>query len=231
MNVIRFRCHGCSLALTADEHRAGAKFQCPRCGREDVIPKTPARATGVSPVREKHGQDARATQPPPGTDRRLVGPAEEMEPVRFGRKREEDEGLDMTPMIDVTFLLLIFFMVTAAFSLQKSIEVPAPDQEESSTQARTVEEIEQDDDYVIIRIAKDNTVWVNEREAPSEQEVLVKLREAREGTPGLSTRGPSSLLVLADREARHETVVMALDAGNSVGMENVRLACVDEEDL
>jgi len=137
----------------------------------------------------------------------------------------------MTPMVDVTFLLLIFFMVTAAYSLQKSIEVPPPDQEESSTQARTYEEIEQDDDYVIIRIAKDNTVWVNEREAPSEQEVLVKLREAREGTPGTSTRGPTSLLVAADREARHETVVMCLDAGNAVGMENVRLACVDEEDL
>jgi biopolymer transport protein ExbD len=35
----------------------------------------------------------------------------------------------------------------------------------------------------------------------------------------------------ADEEARHETVVMCLDAGNAVGMENVRLTCVDEEDL
>jgi len=223
--VIQFRCNHCSSAVTAADDHAGKKFQCPRCGREGVIPKAPARATGVLPVREEHGQDARATQPPP------AAPPEEIEPVRFSGKRPEDEGLDMTPMVDVTFLLLIFFMVTAAFSLQKSIEVPAPDQEESSTQARTIEEVEQDDDYVIIRIAKDNTVWVNEREAPSEQDVLVKLREAREATPGTSTRGPTSLLVLADREARHETVVMALDAGNAVGMEDVRLACVDEEDL
>jgi len=156
---------------------------------------------------------------------------EEFEPVRFTVKRESDEGMDMTPMVDITFLLLIFFMVTAAFSLQKSIEVPSPDQQESAAQARTVEEIEEDDDYVIIRIDKDNTVWVNDSEAPSQQEVLVKLRQAREGVPGSGSKGPTSLLVLANGDARHETVVMALDAGNAVSMENVRLATVDEDDF
>jgi len=129
------------------------------------------------------------------------------------------------------FLLLIFFMVTAAFSLQKSIAMPPPDEEESSKQARTYEEIEQDDDFVIVRIDRDSTIWVNESEAPSEQDLLIKLREAREGVPGSTSPGPSSLLVLADGDARHETVVMALDAGNAVGMESVRLATVDEEDL
>ena len=226
--TVRFRCDHCSLALTAEDDRAGAKFQCPQCGREGTIPKAhqgqPAGRGAGAPGRPA---DRGAGRPPP------VEPPgeEEVDPVKFGVKRTEDEGIDMTPMVDVTFLLLIFFMVTAAYSLQKSIEVPAPDQEESSAQARTVEQIEQDDDYVIIRIAKDNTVWVNEQEAPSEQEVLVKLREAREGRPGTSGGGPTSLLVLADEEARHETVVMCLDAGNAVGMENVRLSCVDEEDL
>ena len=137
----------------------------------------------------------------------------------------------MTPMVDVVFLLLIFFMVTAAFSLQKSLEIPAPDQEESSSQARTVEEVEEDDDFVIIRIDKDSTVWVNDSEALSKQDVLVKLREAREGQSGSDGRGPSSLLVMADGDARHETVVMALDAGSAVGMENVRLATVDDADF
>ena len=222
--TIRFRCDECSLSLTADDDRAGAEFQCPRCGREGAIPKPQERqpAAGTAP---------RVVRPPAVGPPPPESPDEEMEEVRFGGQRVSDEGIDMTPMVDVTFLLLIFFMVTAAYSLQKSIEVPAPDQEESSTQARTIEEIEDDDDYVIIRIGRDNTVWVNEQEAPSEQEVLVKLREAREGMPGTSTMGPTSLLVLADRDARHETVVMCLDAGNAVGMENVRMSCVDEDDL
>jgi biopolymer transport protein ExbD len=228
--TIRFRCNYCSLRLTAEDDRAGRKFECPRCGREGVIPKgqggQPAGARGAGA--SDRGQPTAAQR---GSDPPTVEPADEEEPVEFRRKRAEDEGIDMTPMVDVTFLLLIFFMVTAAYSLQKSIEVPAPDREESAAQARTVEEIEEDDDYVIIRIGRDNTVWVNEQEAPSEQEVLVKLREAREGQVGTSTHGPSSLLVLADRDARHETVVMCLDAGNAVGMENVRLSCVDEDNL
>ena len=66
-------------------------------------------------------------------------------------KDSADNEMDMTPMVDVTFLLLIFFMVTAAFSLQKSIEVPPPDQQESAQQARTIEELEEDDDFVMGR--------------------------------------------------------------------------------
>jgi biopolymer transport protein ExbD len=137
--------------------------------------------------------------------------------------------MDMTPMVDVTFLLLIFFMVTAAYSLQKSLELPSPDPQEEAAEARTLEELEADADYVIVRIGRDNTVWVNEVEAPSQQEVLYRLREARSG--GLGSPAPRNLLVLADPAARHETVVMVLDAGNAVGMENIRLACIEEEAL
>ncbi len=156
---------------------------------------------------------------------------DDVEQVRFSTEREPDEGMDMTPMVDITFLLLIFFMVTAAFSLQKSIEIPSPDQEESAAQARTIEEIEEDDDCVIIRIDSDNTIWVDDSQAPSVQELLVKLREAREGPPGSGTKGPSSAIIMADGGARHETVVTALDAANAVSMENVRLATIDEDDL
>jgi biopolymer transport protein ExbD len=222
--TIRFRCDHCSKLLTAPDERAGSKFECPGCGREGVLP---GRGDKARPGKLAVAPGAAAAAvAPDGPD----GP-EPIEPVTFGAKRGEDEGIDMTPMVDVTFLLLIFFMVTAAYSLQKSLEVPPPDQEKSSTQARTYEEIENDDDYVTIRVARDNTVWVEEQEAPSEQDVLVKLREAREGKPGTTGHGPTSLFVAADQEARHETVVMCLDAGNAVGFENIRLACVDEEDL
>jgi len=205
--TIRFRCHHCERALSADEGKAGAKAKCPGCGRLVVVPRP-----------ERHPAGAPEPGPP-------------IEPVHFRSERQGEAGLDMTPMVDIVFLLLIFFMVTAAFSLQKSIAMPPPDEEESSKQARTYEEIEQDDDFVIVRIDRDSTIWVNESEAPSEQDLLIKLREAREGVPGSTSPGPSSLLVLADGDARHETVVMALDAGNAVGMESVRLATVDEEDL
>jgi len=158
-------------------------------------------------------------------------PANAAEPVDFrSGSRPEGDEMDMTPMVDVTFLLLIFFMVTAAFSLQKALQVPPPDQEESAAQARTLDDFEQDDDYVIVEIRSDNSIFVNESEAPSKQELLVKLRDAREGASGSDSKGPSSLLVMAEGGCRHDRVVMVLDAGNEAGMENVRLATVDDSD-
>ncbi len=150
--------------------------------------------------------------------------------VCFRRDEGSEHEIDMTPMIDCVFLLLIFFLVTAAFSLQKSLEMPTPEKQDKSARAKTLEELLDDEDLVIIRIDRDNTVWVNDAEAPSEQDLWVKLRQARASESGSNRPGPSSLLVLADGEARHETVVMALDAGNAVGMENVRLATLDDED-
>ena len=147
--------------------------------------------------------------------------------------RDEDsqeDDLDMTPMVDVTFLLLIFFMVTAAFSLQKSINVPTPEKEESATQARTLQEVEEDFDYVIVEIHGDNTIFVDEVETPTKLDLLEKLRDARDTPkPGSSGIGPSNLLVLAHPDCWHETVVMALDAGNAVGMEDVKLTMAEDE--
>jgi len=159
-------------------------------------------------------------------------PTEAPEAMHFGRRGDTGGGeLDMTPMVDVTFLLLIFFMVTAAFSLQKSLKVPPPDQQEHAAETRTLEEIEEDDDYVVVRIAADDAVFVDGVEAPSEQELLIKLREARQGLPGSDSAGPANLLVLAHGNCRHETVVRAIDAGNAAGMEHVRLATGGEEEF
>ena len=74
---------------------------------------------------------------------------------------------------------------------------------------------------------KDDSIWVNESEAPTEQQLLMKLREARQPSPGSDSTGPTSMLVMANEDCHHETVVMVLDAGNAVGMENVRLATGD----
>ncbi len=66
-----------------------------------------------------------------------------------------------------------------------------------------------------------------EGEAQSEQQLLMKLREAKQSPAGRDSVGPTSMLVMADEECHHETVVMVLDAGSAVGMENVRLTTGD----
>ncbi|NOY29146.1 MAG: biopolymer transporter ExbD [Planctomycetes bacterium] len=141
-----------------------------------------------------------------------------------------DEGeLDMTPMVDVTFLLLIFFMITAAFALQKSIEVPPVGEEAAA--AQTVDDLEKDS--IVIRIDGDNIFWIGaprweaEQKVVSKQDLIVKLREARED----EHEGPAKLLVQANGDSRHEFVVAALDAGSGVGMEEIRLMNYEDGDL
>ena len=167
------------------------------------------------------------TSPLQSAEAKPPEPPEETGPIRFHpQKRPDEEELDMTPMVDVTFLLLIFFMVTAAFSLQKSLEVPTPESQQSAAES---EEEEDESDYVIVEIRRDDAVFVNEIAAPSKQELLLKLREAREGPPGSGLRGPSKMRVLADRKCRHEKVVEVLDAGNEVRMEGIQLETVENE--
>lgn len=148
--------------------------------------------------------------------------------LSFEHKDDSDNEVDMTPMIDCVFLLLIFFVVTASFQLQKALEIPPPEQKDPS-----VSEIEPDieEDTITVRIDGDNTIWVNDSEAPSEQDLLLKLREAREDMTASDGRPPSTLQVLADGEARHDVVVLVLDAGNSMGFEHVKLAPADDSEM
>jgi biopolymer transport protein ExbD len=150
---------------------------------------------------------------------------------RRGRDRADAE-MDMTPMVDVTFLLLIFFTVTAAFALQKSLEVP-PVEEDEATQAQTVDDLEKDS--IVVRVDGDNVFWIGcpawaeEQRAPSTIDMHAKVREARKGDN--TGPGPSKMLVQANGDATHEHVVAALDAGSAVGMEDIRLMTYEDGDL
>ncbi len=152
------------------------------------------------------------------------------EAIAFPHTEPPEDVMDMTPMVDVVFQLLIFFMMTAAFSLQKSLEVPPPDPKDEAAQSQTLEELENENDFVIVRIDREGVVTVEGQDAPSEQDLLTKLREARSGEAN-GGAGRSGMLVLADPACRHETVVRVLDAGNAVGMERIRLATVEDTEF
>lgn len=156
---------------------------------------------------------------------------DEEERISFDAAAGDETEVDMTPMVDVTFLLLIFFMVTAAFTLQRALEVPTPKPEEPSTKVRRRDPTE-DSTRVTVHVDENNTFRVVttewDVEAPSKHELLIKLRDAREG----SRRGerPSKLLVKANVDSLHEAVVAALDAGSQVNMEQIQLMMVEENE-
>ena len=133
----------------------------------------------------------------------------------------------MTPMVDVTFLLLIFFMVTASFALQKSLEFPNADRKDDTAQNRVIEDIDNRDDYVIVRIDGDNVYHVDDRETYSRQELLSILREIKDADTG-GFGMPLNLLIIADGTAKHETVVTAIDVGNAAGITRIQYTTVEE---
>jgi biopolymer transport protein ExbD len=149
--------------------------------------------------------------------------------------------MDLTPMVDVTFLLLIFFLITAAFALQKTIAVP-PVNDAQSTAVQTLDQME--NDSIVVRVDGDNTYWVDCPAWPegiaakSRQDMRNFVRAARRGEPpeggsvsGAGASGPaaSKMLVQASGDALHEFVVAALDAGSGAEVEEIRLMSVEDE--
>ena len=145
-------------------------------------------------------------------------------PVLSRGKRPEEE-MDMTPMVDVTFLLLIFFMVTAAFSLQKSIDMPRQQTDAPST---SVTEEESDDlDSVDLEIDEFGSFLVMapdwERETPGKQNLITALREAVAGN-----KDGMRLAIKVHEMAKLRALVDGMDAGTIAGFTELEVTQVEE---
>lgn len=140
---------------------------------------------------------------------------EEDEEVDFygGSRGGADEEMDLTPMVDVTFLLLIFFMITASFSIQKSLEVPAPDPEEKG-QSTAIENLEEfEEESIMVEIDARNLVTVDEQMV-NDLDLLPKILK--------SARKPE-ILITAHEDCLHEVVVRVIDAANEIGLQKIRV--------
>lgn len=126
------------------------------------------------------------------------------------------DELDMTPMVDVTFLLLIFFMVTASFSIQKSIEVPPPDPDKQGA-AQTVQPLEElEENSILIEIDEENRFFVESDPVNDPRDLPTILAEVR------SKDSKNEVVVSVDERTHHEAVVTAIDAAQEVGMQRIR---------
>jgi biopolymer transport protein ExbD len=173
-----------------------------------------SRADGIvhnlAPANDSEGVELR---PPDGE---LLLDDDDDPPVRFIKRKRADEELDMTPMVDVTFLLLIFFMVTATFGRQKVLLFPPPssDKKGATQSVERVENIE----VSSIRIGVDarNVVTIEE-EKVNILDLATKLRER------MRTELKSEAAITSDPRALHETVVKVVDACNEAGFQKIRL--------
>jgi biopolymer transport protein ExbD len=202
---IYFRCPDCNARLWAPAELADGEVVCAQCEAKLEVPRSPSPDAphAKEPIAAAVGVHLRPDKP------------------------LADGEMDMTPMVDVVFNLLIFFMVTASFSLQKAMAVPAPKTDQPSTAA--VQVVDEEADTITVRVDSNSTFRVIcpefDDEAPSEQELITKLRAAR-----LSAPNANKLMVIAHGDARNAKVVAAMDAGMTVGMDGIKLTTVEEDE-
>ena len=124
------------------------------------------------------------------------------------QNQQEDAGVDITPMLDVVFIMLIFFIVTATFLKISGIEVDAPKASTSVVQEKA---------NILIAIDENNKIWINRRE--------VDFRALRPNIERLHAENPKGTVVIqADRLSRNETLVKVMDASRKAGVYDIALA-------
>ena len=132
--------------------------------------------------------------------------------MKFKRANREELAINMTPLIDVVFLLLIFFMVTTTFSRETRLLVNLPE--------ANAEAAESDPAQIEILVARDGSFSINGRALiNSRVETLVQGLEIESG-------GNHNLpiLLIADADATHQSVVTAMDGIGQSGFTRLNIA-------
>lgn len=126
--------------------------------------------------------------------------------MKFKRQRSQQVAMDLTPLIDVVFLLLIFFMVSTTFTRESHLQVELP---QASGNPATPAEVEQID----VVISADGQFLLNDKPLVNNRRETLE-RGIRELT-GTDTSLP--FIITADARTPHEFVVRAMDAAGRLG--------------
>lgn len=116
---------------------------------------------------------------------------------------QDDAGIDMTPMLDVVFIMLIFFIVSTSFVRESGIEVNRPSSQTSNEQAQSA---------VMIAISAQGQIWLD-RKATDVRMVRPVLERLRAEQPGLS------VVVQADSKSTTGDLVQLIDQLRLAGVQ------------
>lgn len=126
--------------------------------------------------------------------------------MQFRRQPREDDSVNLTPLIDVVFLLLIFFMVSTTFTKETHLKIDLPEAEGEPSEEAARAPID-------IVITAEGAYSVNGRSLVNSKIATLKsaLEKVSEGDSQLP------LTITADAQAPHESVVRAMDAAGQLG--------------
>lgn len=132
------------------------------------------------------------------------------------REKAEPE-VNLTSLIDVVLLLLIFFMVSTSFVKQSQISIRLPEAESTAI-------VEEMPDFIDVMITEQGTYLVNGRELINNRPETI--RNALQKISGGNTKLP--LTISADANARHQFVVTAMDVAGKLGFVKISIATVND---
>ncbi|KFZ28615.1 MULTISPECIES: ExbD/TolR family protein [Pseudidiomarina] len=133
----------------------------------------------------------------------------------MARKRireEEDAAIDMTPMLDIVFIMLIFFIVTTSFVKEAGIDVNKPEASQAQKKPSA---------NIFIAIRANGEVWMDKR--------MVDVERVGANIERLLAEQPTDIVVIqADKEAKHGVVVEVMDQIKEAGIDKISIAAEDD---
>ncbi|PWW15974.1 MULTISPECIES: biopolymer transporter ExbD [Pseudidiomarina] len=133
----------------------------------------------------------------------------------MARKRfreEEDAAIDMTPMLDIVFIMLLFFIVTTSFVKEAGIDVNKPEASQAEKKPSA---------NIFIAIRANGEVWMDKR--------MVDVERVGANIERLLAEQPTDIVVIqADKEAKHGVVVKVMDQIKEAGIDKISIAAEDD---
>lgn len=125
---------------------------------------------------------------------------------------DDEADIDITPMLDVVFIMLIFFIVTSTFIKESGIDVNRPQAATATKKAKA---------NILIAINENNEIWIDRRQ--------VDIRSVRPNIERLHAENPQgSVVIQADKESKTDTLIQVMDASRSAGVYNVSIAAQEQ---
>ena len=128
--------------------------------------------------------------------------------IRRRKRLPEDSSIDITPMLDIVFIMLIFFIVTTTFIKETGVEVNRPNASTAVADERG---------NILIAITENNEIYIDKR--------LIDLRDVRANVERLKAENPEgSVIIQADKNSKTGLLVETMDQVRLAGVQNVSIA-------
>ncbi|EWH05097.1 MULTISPECIES: biopolymer transporter ExbD [Pseudoalteromonas] len=123
-------------------------------------------------------------------------------------QEDDAEEINMTPMLDVVFIMLIFFIVTASFVKEAGIDVNRPEAATAVKKERA---------NILVAISDKGEIWINKRQ--------VDVRAVQANIERLKAENPQgSVVIQADKKATTDVLIKVMDASRAAGAFDVSIA-------